>query len=65
MKMLKVSRTTLWRRLGKYPALRRVAYISLPDLRQEIEACGHDLDLVAKKLNTSVTLIRRRLGHRL
>ena len=64
MKMLNVSRTTFWRRLGKYPALRRVAYISVPDLRQEIETCGHDLDLVAMKLSTSVLLIRRRLGHR-
>jgi two-component system, NtrC family, nitrogen regulation response regulator GlnG len=62
--MLNVSRTTFWRWLGKYPALRSVAYTSVPDLRREIEVCGDDLDLVAKKLRTSVILIRRRLGHR-
>jgi two-component system, NtrC family, nitrogen regulation response regulator GlnG len=62
--MLHVSRTTFLRWLRKYPELHRVADISIPELRREIEACGDDLDLVAKKLGTSVMLVRRRLGHR-
>jgi two-component system nitrogen regulation response regulator GlnG len=62
--MLGVSRTTFWRWLGKYPEVRRVADISIAALRGEIEACRDDLDLVAKKLGTSVVLVRRRLAHR-
>ena len=61
---LNVSRATFLRWLRKYPELHRVADISIPELRREIEACGDDLDLVAKKLGTSVMLVRRRLGHR-
>jgi len=63
-RMLHVSRTTFLRWLRKYPELHRVADISIPELRREIEACGDDLDLVAKKLGTSTMLVRRRLGHR-
>jgi DNA-binding NtrC family response regulator len=63
-RMLHVSRSTFLRWLRKYPELHRVADISIPELRREIEACGDDLDLVAKKLGTSVMLVRRRLGHR-
>jgi two-component system nitrogen regulation response regulator GlnG len=60
--ILKVSRSTLWRSLGKYPDLRRVADIRLSDLLREKEACGGDLEPLAKKLGTSVALLRRRLG---
>jgi len=48
----------------KHPELHRVADISIPELRRELEACGDDFELVAKKLGTSVMLVRRRLGHR-
>jgi transcriptional regulator with GAF, ATPase, and Fis domain len=60
--MLHVSRSTSLRWLRKYPELHRVADISIAELRREIEACGDDLDLVAKKLGTFVMLVRRRLG---
>jgi hypothetical protein len=63
-RMLHVSRSTFLRWLRKYPELQRVADISIPELRREIEARGDDLDLVAKELGTSAMLIRRRLGHR-
>jgi two-component system nitrogen regulation response regulator GlnG len=62
--MLGVSRATFWRWLRKYPELLRVADISIPALRKEIEGCGDDLESVAKKLGTSVMLVRRRLGDR-
>jgi two-component system nitrogen regulation response regulator GlnG len=62
--VLGVSRVTFWRWLAKYPELRRLSHISVPDLREMFEACGGDLDLVAKKLGTSVVLVRSRLGDR-
>ena len=61
---LNVSRPTFLRWLRKYPELHRVADVSIPELRRELEACGDDLELVAKKLGTSVMLVRRRLGYR-
>jgi hypothetical protein len=60
--VLGVSRVTFWRWLAKYQELRRVSHISLPDLRETVEACGGDLELAAKKLGTTVMLVRRRLG---
>ena len=60
---LNVSRATFLRWLRKYPELHRVADVSVFELRRELEACGEDFELVAKKLGTSVVLVRRRLGN--
>jgi two-component system nitrogen regulation response regulator GlnG len=62
--LLKVPRSTFWRWLGRYPDLRRVADLPMPEILRAKEACGGDLDVAARKLRVSATSLARRLARR-
>jgi two-component system nitrogen regulation response regulator GlnG len=64
-KVLGVSRQAFWRYLVKHADLRLVADLDPRDLLRESEACGGDLQALAKKLGVSAPLLSRRLLQRL
>jgi two-component system, NtrC family, nitrogen regulation response regulator GlnG len=58
---LKISRTTLWRRIATEPELQAVTEIKIADLLRQKEACGGDVTALARKLGVSTALLERRL----
>jgi two-component system nitrogen regulation response regulator GlnG len=61
---LNVSRQALGRRLDAEPDIRRVIEIPLSELVRGHEACGGDLQVLAKRLGLSAELLRRRVPSR-
>jgi two-component system nitrogen regulation response regulator GlnG len=65
MKLLGVSKQTLWRELRTRPELAKLLDFSLEELRRQVAACGGDLARLAAELGVPEQLLARRLapGH--
>jgi two-component system, NtrC family, nitrogen regulation response regulator GlnG len=61
-KALGISTATFWRRLQKYPDLRRVADLRRSDIERELSDASDDVDLAATRLGVPTDLLARRLG---
>ena len=61
MKVLNISKQTLWRELGKRPELARLLALSPRDLARGLEACAGDVARLAREVDVPEALLARRL----
>jgi hypothetical protein len=61
MKVLNISKQTLWRALQKRPELARLLDLSPRDLARGLEACAGDVARFAREVDVPEALLARRL----